>query len=59
MTDHGVFMDDDGLFLGPVEAAQHAIMVQGGFSTPEIEAERMIRAGGVQKERAEAWLADQ
>lgn len=49
--------DDEGWFRGPVQAAFHATYVQGGFSTPEIEAERMIADGGVLKERAEAWLA--
>jgi hypothetical protein len=53
------FFDDDGCFLGPEEAAAHAILVQGGFTTPEIEAERMIRDGGVSAERARAWLAEQ
>lgn len=53
------FFDDDGYFLGPEEAAAHAILVQGGFTTPEIEAERMIRDGGVSADRARAWLAEQ
>ena len=39
-------------------AAAHAVMVQGGYSTPPIEAYRMIRDGGVAAERALAWLAE-
>ena len=42
----------------PFGAAAHAVMVQGGFSTPPIEAYRMIRSGGVAAERARVWLAE-
>ena len=54
----GLLFDADGLFLGPVEAATHAIVAQGGFTDPWIEAERMLKAGGVSAERATAWLAE-
>jgi hypothetical protein len=53
------FFDDDGYFLGPEEAAAHVLLIQGGFTTAEIEAERMIKDGGVMAERARAWLAGQ
>jgi hypothetical protein len=49
------FCDEHG-FKSPVMAAAHAVMVQGGYSTPPIEAYRMIRDGGVAAERATAWL---
>ena len=52
-----MFRDGKG-FLGPEEAAAHAQMVQGGYSTPPIEAYRMIRDGGVGAERALAWLKE-
>ena len=52
----GYFADRQG-FHDPEKAAQHAIMIQGGFSTALIEAARMIRDGGVGAERARAWLA--
>lgn len=51
------FGDEHG-FRDPVRAAAHAVMVQGGFSTPPIEAYRMIRSGGVAADRALAWLAE-
>jgi hypothetical protein len=51
------FCDEHG-FKSPVMAAAHAVMVQGGFSTPPVEAYRMIRDGGVMRERALAWLAE-
>ena len=50
-------MDEHG-FLSPVWAAIHASVIQGGFSTPPIEAYRMIHDGGVGAERALAWLAE-
>lgn len=50
-----VYYDDDG-FLTPVHAATHVIFVQGGFSTAEIEAYRMVADGGVSAERARVWL---
>lgn len=54
--ERGPWEDEHG-FLDPVKAAAHAVVVQGGFSTPPIEAYRMIRDGGVMRERALAWLA--
>ena len=59
MTSGSPFFDADGWFLSPVHAAMHAVLVQGGYSDPHTEAERMIRDGGVLRERAEAWLAEQ
>lgn len=56
--ERGLPWQDEHGFLGPEEAAKHAIVVQGGFSTPPIEAYRMIRDGGVMRERALAWLAE-
>jgi hypothetical protein len=49
------FADEHG-FLDPVTAAGHAVIVQGGFTTPPIEAHRMVRDGGVMGERARAWM---
>jgi hypothetical protein len=49
--------DDDGRFYGPEEAAFHACYVQGGFSTPEREAARMLLDGGVSEQRARDWMA--
>lgn len=49
----------DGTFKSPELAAQHAIIVQGGFSTPAIEAERMLRDGGLGAVIAHDWLAKQ
>lgn len=52
------FFDDDGHFLSPEHAATHAIIVQGGSAHPHRDAHRMVRDGGVLRERAEAWLAE-
>lgn len=52
------FFDADGLLLDPVAAAVYA-MSHGGFTTPLIEAQRMIRDGGVLAERARRWLRDE
>jgi len=49
------FCDEHG-FLNPELAAAHAVLVQGGFSTPPREAYRMLRDGGVAAERARTWL---
>lgn len=49
----------DGTFKSPEMAAMHATIVQGGFSTPAIEAPRMIRQGGLGAIAARAWLARQ
>lgn len=46
----------DGTFKSPVLAAEHACLIQGGFSTPAIEAQRMIRDGGLGAISARAWL---
>jgi|HubBroStandDraft_5_1064220.scaffolds.fasta_scaffold1625726_2 hypothetical protein len=53
---NGYFADEKG-FHDPDKAAQHAVIVQGGFSTPLREAGRMLKDGGVHAERARAWLA--
>lgn len=49
------FSDEHG-FLDPEKAAAHAIVVQGGYTTPPIEAYRMLADGGIGAERARAWL---
>lgn len=53
----GYFADREG-FRDPDKAAQHAFIVQGGFSTPLREAARMIADGGVHEQRARAWMAE-
>jgi hypothetical protein len=53
---NGFFADRDG-FHDPEKAAAHAVIIQGGFSTPLREAARMISDGGISAERARAWLA--
>jgi hypothetical protein len=53
---NGYFADRQG-FHDPKKAAEHAIMIQCGYSTPLREAGRMIKDGGVSAERARAWLA--
>jgi hypothetical protein len=53
---NGYFADEQG-FHDPEKAAAHAVVVQGGFSTPLREAARMIADGGVHEERARAWMA--
>jgi hypothetical protein len=52
-----LYKDEHG-FLGPEAAAAHAVLVQGGYTTPPVEAYRMIRDGGVAAGRARAWLAE-
>jgi hypothetical protein len=54
---NGYFADEHG-FHDPDKAAQHAMMVQDGFSTPLREAAGMIKDGGIGAERARAWLAE-
>jgi hypothetical protein len=49
------FADEHG-FLDPVMAAGHAAVVQGGFTTPPVEAYRMARDGGIAGQRALAWM---
>jgi hypothetical protein len=53
---NGYFADESG-FHDPEKAARHAVIIQGGFSTPLREAARMIRDGGIHEERARAWMA--
>jgi hypothetical protein len=48
----------DGSFRSPELAAEHAMLVQGGFSTPRIEAVRMTGDGGLGAIVARAWLAE-
>lgn len=55
--DAAPFRDEDG-FLSPEKAALHAAIVQGGYTTPPIEAYRMIHDGGIAAERARAWLIE-
>jgi hypothetical protein len=52
-------LHDEHGFLGPVEAAFHACFEQGGFSTPEREAARMLLDGGTGEQRALAWMTKQ
>jgi hypothetical protein len=51
------FADEHG-FLDPVTAAGHAVIVQGGFTTPPVEAYRMLRDGGIHAARALAWMEE-
>lgn len=55
----GVFGDELGL-LDPVKAAHYAIVMSNGagFTTPPIEAYRMLRDGGIHAERARAWMEE-
>lgn len=54
----GVFGDELGLF-DPVRAAMYATVMSNGkgFTTPPVEAYRMLRDGGVHEVRARAWMA--
>jgi hypothetical protein len=52
-------LQDEHGFTDPEAAAFHACMVQGGFSTPEREAARMLLDGGIAGDRARAWMNDQ
>ena len=54
----GYFADEKG-FRDPEKAAEHAILIQGGFTTPVREAYRMLRDGGTSAERATTWLLAQ
>jgi hypothetical protein len=49
-------LSDEHGFLNPEFAAADAVLYQGGFTTPPIEAYRMLHDGGVGAERARAWL---
>lgn len=52
------FGDEHG-FLNPEMAAAHAVVVQGGFTTPPIEAYRMLRdSDGVSRVRADRWIRE-
>lgn len=53
------FFNTDGTFRSPELAALHATTVQGGFSTPHIEAERMIADGGLGAQAAREWFYEQ
>jgi hypothetical protein len=54
----GPFGDELGL-LDPVRAVMYATVMSGGngFTTPPIEAYRMLHDGGVHEVRARAWMA--
>jgi len=52
------YMDADGHYHSPVTAAMHAVEVQGGFTTPEREAYRMLADGGIGADRARTWLTE-
>lgn len=47
----------DGSFRSPELAALHATIIQGGFSTPAIEAKRMLADGGLGATVARDWIA--
>lgn len=49
-------LKDEHGFLDPEKAAVHIITVDKGFTTPEIEAVKMLNNGGIDKERAVKWL---
>lgn len=49
----------DGTFRSPELAALHATIIQGGFSTPAIEAERMLADGGLGATVARDWLYEE
>ena len=51
------FFKEDGSWLSVEAATTHAIIVQGGFTTPEIEARRMLREPQ-NAAVAEAWLKE-
>lgn len=53
-----IYGDENG-FHDPETAAAHAQLVQGGFSTPDIEADRMVKEGGVARTRADVWRVKQ
>lgn len=57
MTDDSGYFDADGLFKSVEDAATHAVVVQGGWTTARIEAERMARSSHPRvKAMGEAWL---
>jgi hypothetical protein len=53
----GYFADPLG-FRDPEKAAQHTVMIQGGYSTPLREAARMIADGDVSEVRARRWMEE-
>lgn len=57
MTDDSHYFGQDGLFRSVELAAQHAVL-QGGWTTARIEAERMARSSHPRvRAMGEAWLA--
>lgn len=64
MTEGSLYFDADGRFRSVDLAAQHAVIVQGGFTTPAIEAERMSRERGdseqavYYREMGRRWLEE-
>lgn len=53
------FLDDAGIPYSPVHAVAQVLAVEGKLTTPMHEAQRMIRVGGIAKERARQWLRDE
>lgn len=53
------FLDEHRCPWTPVHAAAHVLLVEDSYTTPMIEAQRMIRAGGEPKVRAVKWLRDE
>lgn len=59
MRDDSGYFDKDGLFKSVGDATVHVTLVQGGFTTERIEAERMARSDHPRVKRmGEAWLAE-
>lgn len=61
MTRPGTYyFDDAGRFRSVKHATTHAILVQGGFTTDEIEAERMTKSDDpVVAAMGRDWLAQE
>lgn len=56
--DDSRYFDSEGLFKSVEDAATHAVVVQGGWTTPRLEAERMTRSAHPRvRVMGEAWLA--
>lgn len=59
MTEGSLYFDADGRFRSVELAAQHAVIVQGGFTTPAIEAERMTRSRDpIEAAMGSTWIAE-
>lgn len=56
--DESLFFEASGCFKSPELAAFHATHVQGGYSTPDREAVRMLLDGGRSAEIARSWMRE-